>query len=353
MSSERTEAPTPKRKHEARAEGRVARSPEVNAALALLIGTWLVGAVGGRMLTDLQAILVTAASIPPPGDINPNWLSNLMVGDFLQVAPSLGVILAGLLVAGVSISVAQTGLLVAYKRIKFDFGRVNPLAGLKRLISLQGLVELVKAVLKLGIVVWVAYNFLRSRAGDLVGLSQMDLFAALSSWSALAGSLAIRTGTVYLMLALADYGYQRWQHTRSLRMTKEEVKEEHKQQEGDPRIRARIKGQMRRLARMRMMAKVPAADVVITNPTHLAIAVQYQADEMTAPKVLAKGAYHMAERIVSTARAHNIPVVQNIPLARALYRGVEVDQEIPPAFYKAMAEILAYVYRLQGTGAQG
>jgi flagellar biosynthetic protein FlhB len=204
------------------------------------------------------------------------------------------------------------------------------------------------------VVVWVAYSFLRARVPELLGLNQTDFLAALKEWATLALSLALRVGGAYLVVAFTDYGYQRWQYLRSLRMSKQEIKEEIKQQEGDPVIRGRIRSQQRRMTRHRMMANVPKADVVITNPTHLAIAIQYEADEMKAPKVLAKGAHHTAERIVALARQHGIPVIQDIPVARALYRHVEIDQEIPAALYAAVAQILAYVFRLQGRmgGAQ-
>jgi flagellar biosynthetic protein FlhB len=303
------------------------------------------------MLTDLQALMADVLTAPPPLEANPAWLHNLFFINAQYVIPRLGLFLAGMMVAGVAVTIAQTGILIAHKRLKVDFERVNPLSGVKRLVSLQGIVELLKALLKFTVVGWVAYSFLRSRANDLIAFSQMDIRTSLGHWSELAGALTIRTGAVYLLLALVDYGYQRWQYLRSLRMTKEEVKEEYKQQEGDPVIRSRIRGQMRRIARQRMMANVRLADVIITNPTHLAVAIQYKTEEMSAPKVMAKGAYLMAERIIELARKHNIPIVQNIPLARALFRSVEVDQEIPPDLYMAMAEVLAYVYRLRGKGA--
>ncbi len=222
------------------------------------------------------------------------------------------------------------------------------MSGLKRLFSMNGFVELAKALLKLGVVGWVAYSFLRSHAEDMLGMAQTDFQSALRYWVDLAVSLISRVGYTYLVIAIADYAYQRWQTTKSLKMTKEEVKEDAKRSEGDPLIKSRIRGQQRRMARMRMMANVRKADVIITNPTHLAIAVRYNQEEMNAPKVLAKGAHHTAERIVTIARTHNIPVIQNIPVARALYRTVDIDQEIPPELYAALAEVLAYVFRLRG-----
>jgi flagellar biosynthetic protein FlhB len=160
-------------------------------------------------------------------------------------------------------------------------------------------------------------------------------------------ALMTRVGLAYLVLAIADYAYQWYQNKQALKMTKEEVKEEAKQTEGNPQIKAAIRSKQRRLAIMRMMSKVPKADVVITNPTHLAVAIQYDVNKMNAPVVVAKGAYRIAERIVEVAREHNVPVIQNIPLARALYNNVDLEEEIPPELYVAMAEVLAYVYRMK------
>ncbi len=346
--SERTEAPTPRRIADARAEGQVAYSRELNAAAALLVGVLLLRGPGGRVLQDISNLMLSSAASLALGRPDAQWMRTALLPGMLPLAIDLGMVVFGLLLTGVAASVLQTGLLWAGKRPWVDFSRLDPLAGLRRLVSAQGLAEFIKAVLKLTIIGWVAYGFLRSRATALLDLGRMDLRPALVQWAGLAYTLALRVGGVYLMLALADYGYQRWQFTRSLRMSREEIKEEFKRTEGDPFLRGRIRQQQRRLARQRMMARVPEADVVITNPTHLAIAMRYDPEGMAAPTVLAKGAHKIAERIVSLANEHGIPVLQNIPLARALYRTVEVDQEIPPELYLVVAEVLAYVYGLQG-----
>jgi flagellar biosynthetic protein FlhB len=254
----------------------------------------------------------------------------------------------GLLAAGVATTVAQTGFLWTTKKLGFDFKRLNPLSGFQRIFSSQGLVELARALLKLSLLGLVAYSFLRGKAQDLLQLSQMDFISALEHWIGMAMALAIRMGATYFVLAAADYGYQRWRFMQSLRMSKDEIKEEMKRSEGDPFLRGRIRAQQRRIARNRMMSNVKKASVVITNPTHLAVAIGYDQESMNAPRVLAKGAYAVAQRIVGIARENRIPVIQNIPLARAIYRTVQIDCEIPPDLYKAMAEVLAYVYRLQG-----
>jgi flagellar biosynthesis protein FlhB len=189
---------------------------------------------------------------------------------------------------------------------------------------------------------------LQEKMSTLLMLSQMDLGIGLSTWVDLGFGLCIRVASIYLVVAIVDYVYQRWNYMRGLKMTKEEIKEEYKQSEGDPMLKGRIRSQQRKMARMRMMSNVPKASVVITNPTHLAVAIQYDQNNMVAPTVVAKGINLVAFRISDIARENDIPVVQNIPLARAIYTTVEIDQEIPPELYAAMAEILVYVYRLKG-----
>jgi flagellar biosynthetic protein FlhB len=346
--AEKTEAPTGRRLAEARREGQVARSLELNAAAALLVGAWLLAGPGKRLLADLQTMMAATIVSLPTVEINQAWLRNLLVSDLLRLGADLGVIVFGMLFTGVAVTEVQTNFLFASKKIGVDFNRINPLQGFKRLFSGQGLMEMLKALLKLVIIGWIAYSFVRGHTQELLGLTQTSFMSALGYWGSMASALMIRVGMVYLALAALDYAYQRWHLMRSLRMTKDEIKEEFKQTEGDPVIKGRIRSQQRRMARMRMMANVPKADVVITNPTHLAIAIHYDQGTMKAPLVLAKGAHLTAERIVAIARENQIPVVQNIPLARAIYRLVEIDQEIPPELYTAMAEVLAYVYRLRG-----
>lgn len=348
MSSERTEAPTPKRLHEARAEGRVARSPELNAALSLLAGLSLLRFAGGKMSAAFANMVTTSLTALPPADVTGGWFTNQLAAYAKQILPMFGVILIGLMFTGVGVSVAQTGLNWASKRKIFDPSRANPLQGIKRLFSGQGLAELLKAILKLTIILWVAFNFVRPRAAELMSLVHTPLPDAIRNWLALASALAMRCTSTYLLIAFVDYAYQRWQLNKTLKMSRDEIKEEYKQSEGDPLRRSRMKTEHRRLIRARMMQNVPKADVVIVNPTHLAVALKYDAKTMSAPTVVAKGAHHVAERIVALARENSVPVIQNIPIARALYKSIDVDQTIPPDLFAAVAQILAYVYNLKG-----
>jgi len=348
MPSNRTEDPTPRRIQEAREEGNIAYSRELNAAAALLLGGWLLQLMGKRMLADMQGLFNWSRIMNPPASLDGAWLFEVMVSNLAQIGPTVGIFVSGLLLVGVVVSLVQTGFLFAHKRLGFDLKRINPAQGFKRIFSAQGLVELVKSILKLTVIAWVAYGFVKKHLQDLLGLIGMDFAAAQATWVKLSFSLILRVGGAYILLAAADYMYQRWQHTRSLRMTKEEVKEEIKQREGDPLVKGRIRRERMRMAQRRMMSRVPEADVIITNPTHLAIAVKYDPEIMNAPVVLAKGEYKIAERIVQIAQEQGIPVTQNIPLARALFYSVGIDQEIPPELYVAMAELLAYIYRMEG-----
>jgi flagellar biosynthetic protein FlhB len=347
MSDNRTEAPTPRRLSEARDKGQIARSMELNTAVIILAGFWLMYGPGAGLIPALREAMTAAVIELPRGEFGGADFLNLATQQALRFLWPMVAIIAGLMVAGVGTTLLQTGLHWPSKRPFADLNRVNPVEGFQRLFSLNGLVQLLKALLKLVVVGVVAYPYLEGNREAVVLLSQTDLPTALAQMAELAYGLAMRVGGMYLLLALADYGYQRWQWMKSLRMSKDEIKEEFKQQEGDPTIRGRIKQQARRIARQRMMARVPKADVVITNPTHFAVALQYDREAMGAPQVVAKGAALIALRIREVAQQHNVPIVENPPLARTLYRLVEIDQEVPPELYTAVAEALAFVFRLK------
>jgi flagellar biosynthesis protein FlhB len=345
---EKSEAPSGRRLAEARSRGQVMKSIEVNTALVLLIGAWLLQGPGRDLFQALTEIVTNTIHNLNVTEITYLWLEQTVSQDFGRLIIPLAMILVGLMLVGVIVTSVQIGGFVwADKRQAFDFSRVNPLSGLKRIFSTQGLFELLKSTLKLLLIGYVAYSYMQENLTFILELSQIQFQAGVVRWIGLAVGLIIRVATFYLALAVADYLYQRWQFMRNMRMTKEEVKEEYKQMEGDPTIKMRIRDQQRRMARMRMMSAVPKADVIITNPTHLAVAIKYDANAMEAPRVLAKGAQIVAEKIVELGKNNNVPVVQNVQLARAMYRVVEVDQEIPPDLYMGMAEVLAYVYRLK------
>ncbi len=345
--SDRTEAPTPRRKEEAREEGQVAHSHELNSAVVLLASALLLRGPGRDLIQAMKDLVVNLLRDLPSAELTRSWILQHLFQYAGRILPPLGILMVGVLMAGMVTTLAQTRFLWSSKRIGFDFKRLNPLNGFKRIFSPRGLVEMLKSLLKLLLIGWVAYSFLRKMYPQLIQLENYDLATGAGQFVNLAITLTLQIGGAYLALAAADYAYQRWELMRNLRMTKEEIKEEFKRSEGDPFLKSRIRQQQRRMARGRMMANVPKATVVVTNPTHLAIAIEYR-EGMRAPKVLAKGAMKVAQHIVAIAKENSIPVVQNIPLARAIYKTIDIDQEISPDLYMAMAEVLAYVYRLRG-----
>ena len=238
--SEKTEAPTGKKKAEARKEGQVARSQELNAAIALLVGIWLLSGPGSKLIFDLQAFVTNALTSAAPGEITYNWLLSYLVENGVPIATDLGMILGVALMTGIVVTMAQTGFLWASKRLGFHLDKLNPIKGLKRLFSKNGLFELIKSLLKLALVGWVAYSYVQSCLSELVGLAQLDFHTGVTVWVQIAVSLVWRVGGAFLLLALADYAFQYYQINQSLKMSKEEVKEEFKSSEGDPLIKGRI-----------------------------------------------------------------------------------------------------------------
>lgn len=352
--AEKTEAPTARRLEQARQRGQVVRSIELTSAIGMLAAVWMLQGPGRDLANGMGSMMQKALTslVVDEASLNFNWLLSMVVEYAMGMALPFIEIVLGLGAVGVGLNLIQTNFNWASERPFFDFGRVDPISGIKRLFSLSGLVDLLKALLKLLIIGWAAYSYLQGNLTRFGELGQQPLSSAISQWVELAFGLMIQIAAIYLVIGAVDYFYQRWQHFRSLRMSKQEVIEDYKQSEGDPMLRGRIRQQQRRLARERMMAAVPKADVIITNPTHLAIAINYDATSMEAPRVLAKGAHLMAERIVTVAQENDIPVIQNIPLAQSIYKIVDINQEIPQDYYMAMAEVLAYVYKVQGRKLQ-
>ncbi|MBI4610321.1 MAG: flagellar biosynthesis protein FlhB [Candidatus Rokubacteria bacterium] len=343
---ERTEAPTGRRLEEARRKGQIARSPEVGTAFTILGAagflTWA-GTGWSRALTELLPALLTRVQV---GEWHPGAIHDYSIEVF---ALFLNLVLPPVLllaVVGIGANVLQVGFLFTTRTLEPNWGKLNPFQGLKRLFARHMLAELLKGPLKLATIGGIAFITLRPRVAELVTLAGRDPSAAVATVTEVTLTLLWRIGAAYLVLALLDYGYQRWTHLRSLRMTREEVKEEMRQSEGDPHIRARARHLHRQYAMRRMMSEVPKADVVVTNPTHLAVALRYDRETMRAPKVVAKGARLIAEEIKKRARTAGVPIVEHPPLAQALYKSVELGGEIPASLYRAVAEVLAYVYML-------
>ncbi len=348
MGEEKVAPPTPRRRQEAHRRGMVATSTDLIGVAGLMAGGLALYWGGAGILRGLKQLLAASLSRPPA---SPDGLWGLMGG---QVAG--GLLLAAPVVlaaggAGIGIGFLQTGGAFSLYPLKPDLDRLNPAQGLRRLISFQGLVELIRSVLKAVVLGLVVYFTLAPWLHRLAFWSAGDLGGGLGELWRLSADLFFRGALAFGVLAVADYGYRLWRHERELRMTRSELKEELRQAEGDPTTRLQMRRRHRQLAFRNMMAAVPKADVVVTNPTHLAVALRYDPRRGDgAPRVIAKGRGLVAERIRNLARQAGVPVVSNPPLAQALYRAVEVGMEIPPALYQAVAELLAYIYQLRRAG---
>jgi flagellar biosynthetic protein FlhB len=345
---ERTEAATPKRRREAREEGQVARSQEVLTAFVLgagLLGLW----VGIR---HMYAELAGLAEYLMGGDAYLNLTADSLAVLGTRVLAALVRVLAPMLVAavvgGIAGNVVQVGFLVSFKALNPDPNRINPVSGFKNLLKPAKIVDLAKNVLKVIAVGWVAYLAIRGRFGELPYLSDLPPRTYLVYLLELGFDILKYVLLVYVVIALLDYAFQRWQHEEGIKMSKQDVRDEFKDTEGDPLIKSRIRSLQREMARRRMMAEVPTSDVVITNPTHFAVALRYDQSAMDAPRVTAKGTDLVAEKIVALAQEHGVPLYEAPPVARALFRQTEVGDPIPVDLFHAVAEILAQVYRIAG-----
>jgi flagellar biosynthetic protein FlhB len=344
----RTEEATPKRKQEARKKGQVPKSTELNSVVVLFFIFVLINTLGGWMLSQLFAYLRHTLS---PGQLNQNltdeklsWLLLEHGMFFARVFFPVGI---GAMAMGILINYFQVGPLFVLEPLKPKFNRINPLNGFKNVFSSRSIVELSKAVGKLLIVCYFAYSTIKERIFGLNQLiTQSPLLSVLYIWD-ITFQVALKICTFLFVLAIFDYAYQRWEYQKSLRMTKKEVKDEFKQMEGDPKIKAKIRQRQMQIAMRRMMQEVPKADVVITNPTHLAIALRYDSSKMAAPVVVAKGEDLIAAKIREVASEHGVTIVENKPLAQAIYKTVDIGEAIPAQLFQAVAEVLAFVYRLK------
>jgi len=345
---EKTEPATPKRRQEAREKGQVAISREIPSVAILLVALGVFSIAGswmfGRLSTLMRHVFQNAATterfdIPLVTTI----LAQMVDQVFIVLLPIMG----AALVAGVGAHVAQIGFLFTGKPLAPKLDKLNPIAGMKRFFSLRSLAELVKALVKVIIIGGVAVLVLSSEIDQAPNLVRLDISQILSFVGMVAFKICLYACLVLAVMAALDYAFQRWQHEEKLKMTKQEVKDEARQREGDPKVKARIRSVQIEMARRRMMEAVPGATVVVTNPTHLAVALKFEAAAMVAPQVVAKGAGHVAARIKELAKAHGVPVIEQKPLAQALFKAVEIGDFIPSNLYRAVAEILAYVYRLK------
>jgi flagellar biosynthesis protein FlhB len=347
-AGDKTEQPTARRREEAREEGQIARSTDLTAAAALLAALLLLKTLGPQMLARLLD-LTRALGETPALTTGGLWPWMLKIGR--AGAEIVGPFLLLMIVLTAAAATAQTGLYLTWKKLGFQPERLNPVAGARRMFSGDAATRLLAGLAKVGVVGWLAYTTIRGQIGTVLGAGALPTGGLFQLSLGMLFDLMLRLALALLILGLVDYFMQRWQLERQLRMTKQEVRDELKKMEGDPLIKQRRRQLAARLALQRVHADVPKADVVVANPTHYAVALRYEEATMSAPRVVAKGKDHLALRIIQIAQQHSVPVVQRPPLARALYAGVEVGADVPPAFYRAVAEVLAYVYQISGRKA--
>ena len=347
-NQDKTEPATPKKREDARKKGQVAVSREIPSVMILFMTTGVFFFIGGQMFIGLAEFMRDALKNGLLLDLHTMSATRMMSVILEKIIWIMLPFLIGVLLTGIFANIAQFGILFTVKPLTPKFSKLNPLKGLKRLFSLRSVVEVAKALLKILIISLVAYAAVHSHFTDMAGLMHLEVLDILTFTGRAALGICFFTCLALMLLAGLDYAYQRWQYENDLKMTKQEVKEELKHREGDPVVKARIKKVQFEMAQRRMMTDVPGADVVVTNPTHLAIALKFDTENMEAPQVVAKGAGHIAERIKEIAREYDVPVMEQKPLAQTLYKSVDIGQTIPAALYKAVAEVLAYVYRLKG-----
>jgi flagellar biosynthetic protein FlhB len=344
---ERTEQPTQKRLEEARKQGQIPRSTELTAAAVLLVSGGALKYLGAQVGGQLHAMMRSGLSLSREQAMDETLAVSALAGPAYHALLACAPIFGLTLLAAVAAPMALGGWNLSFESLAPNFGRLSPLAGFGRMFSVRGAVELAKAGAKFLLVALVACWVLWRKSPELMGLGSEPLQAALAHAASLTGySLLMLSGSLGLIAAV-DVPWQLFQHNKQLRMTREEIREEMKQSEGSPEVKGRIRSLQRELARRRMMQEVPKADVIVTNPTHYAVALRYDEKRMRAPIVVAKGSDLVAARIREIATEHRVPIFEAPPLARALHRHVEIGGEIPASLYVAVAQVLTYIYQLK------
>jgi flagellar biosynthesis protein FlhB len=344
QEQERSEQATSKRREDAREKGQVARSQEL-VSVGILVACLIYFYFGtSGLLKGIMELMTSGFRTAVRADLTPDSLTNLLVnhvfGGFIILFP----LLLTVVVAAIIGNITQIGILFSSESISPQFSKIDPIKGFKRLFSLRSVIELIKSIFKMCVVGTVAYIVVKGEISNMLLLMEQNVWGMMIYFGHICFKIILATTIVLILLAVLDYIYQRWEYEKSLRMTKQEIKDEYKNTEGDPLIKSRIRRLQREIAQKRMMAEVPKADVVITNPTHLAVAIKYDPLNMMAPKVVAKGANLIAEKIRQVARENDIPVIEDKPLAQVLYKIVEINSLIPEDLYRAVAEVLAFVY---------
>ncbi len=345
-SGEKTESPTPHKLREARKKGQIAKGKELTGAILLLVVFYTLKYSAEFMWNQLSIIMrysFEQISQPFSADAVGYLLVQVTISFFMIMAPLFVISF----VLAIIVEAIQTGFLVSFESLEPDLNKINPIEGFKRFFSLKQYVELAKSLIKMGIVIWILYGVVKSKFYLIIYSQTMTLWGLMAATGDIIMSSIVRISIFYVFIAIADFFYQRWEFLKSMRMSKKEIKEEYKRLEGDPMIKQRQRDAQRQLAMGRQMGAVPGADVVVTNPVHVAVALLYKVGEMKAPIVVAKGKQLIAAQIKQIAEENQIPIVENPPLARALFKETRVGAEIPPEHFQVVAEILAFVFKLK------
>ena len=341
---EKTEQATQKRREEARKKGQVARSQEVVSVSVLVAGLIFFYFGGSYVTENIMGLMRTGFRDAGRSDLALETIQLIIIQNIFEAFFILFPLLMGVMVAAVLANVLQFGFMISTESITPKISKISPAKGFKRLFSLRSIVELIKSILKVCIISTVAYLVISSEMERMMPLTEQSVWEVMSYIGGVCFKLLLSITVVLVILAVLDYAYQRWEYEKSIKMTKQEINDEYKSTEGDPMVKARIRRIQREAAQKRMMAQVPKADVVITNPTHLAVAISYDPAGMAAPVVVAKGADYIAEKIRKIAGENDVPIIENQPLAQVLYKMVKVNAMVPESVYRAVAEVLAFVY---------
>ncbi|WP_196591837.1 flagellar biosynthesis protein FlhB [Pectinatus frisingensis] len=345
FAEEKTEDPTAKRLSDAHKKGQVAKSQDLSAAIVILVGfftLWNCGEYIYNSITQFMALIFTNLTL----SLDAESVTHLFLETMIILGKTILPVMGAILLAGLALNYYQVGFVFSMEPLSFDLNRLNPVTGLGRIFSKRAIMELFKSIAKILVVGYFVYLYIVDQVIQMPKLIFMDLRMALVTITDIIFKLAFEICAVLLIIGLIDFMYQKWQHKQELKMSKQDIKDEFKQSEGDPQIKGKIKQKQKQISLQRMMHEVPKADVIITNPTHFAIALKYEKG-MTAPVIIAKGQDLVAQRIKQIAREANVVIVENKPLARTLYLSAEIGDVVPPELYKAVAEVLAYVYRLK------
>ncbi|MBS3680034.1 flagellar biosynthesis protein FlhB [Ornithinibacillus massiliensis] len=347
FAGEKTEKATPKKRNDERKKGRVAKSQDVNTAFLLLFVLIMMAVFGSFMKDNMLALFQHTFTEFIHWDLTEKNVFQLFKEIMLEFAKIVGPVMIIAVVAGVGSNLMQIGFLFTTEPLKFDLKKIDPIQGAKRIFSLRALVELLKSFLKIVVIGSITFFVIWLFKDDMLMIAFKNAENALAFFARTTLIMGIVATIALLFLAVFDYTYQKYDFEKNIRMSKQDIKDEYKNIEGDPLIKSKIKEKQRQISMRRMMSEIPNADVVITNPTHYAIAIKYDEEKASAPYVVAKGVDHIAFKIREIAKANNVITVENRPLARSLYASVEIGEVVPEEFYQAVAEVLAYVYRME------